>query len=66
MTVIRKINQSLPLIGVIAHTISQFTSSCTEKNMITHSTTASGTSLPVENNHGSYAHGLLENHYCCL
>jgi hypothetical protein len=43
MTVLGKINYPLPSIGVIAHTISQFTSSCMEKNMITHSTTASGT-----------------------
>jgi hypothetical protein len=56
MTVIRKMNHSLPLIGVIAHTISQFTSGCTEKNMITHSTTASEKPLPVEHNHGSDAH----------
>jgi hypothetical protein len=43
MTVLGKNNHRLPSIGVITHTISQFTSSCIEKNMITHSTTSSGT-----------------------
>jgi hypothetical protein len=43
MSVLGKNNHQLPLIGVITQTISQFTSSCTEKNMITHCTTSSGT-----------------------
>jgi hypothetical protein len=43
MTVLENINHPLPSIGVIAHTISQFTSSCMEKNMIAHSTTFIGT-----------------------
>jgi hypothetical protein len=57
MTVPGKISQSLPSIGVIAYRISQFTSSCTEKNMITHSTTAS------ETIYGSDAHLLLQRHH---
>jgi hypothetical protein len=43
MTVRENINHPFPSIGVMAQTISQFTSSCMEKNMIAHSTTASGT-----------------------
>jgi hypothetical protein len=43
ITVLGKNNHQLPSIGLIAHTISQFTSSCMEKNMIAHSTTSSGT-----------------------
>jgi hypothetical protein len=43
MAVLGNINHPLPSIGVIPHTISQFTSSCIKKNMIAHSTTSSGT-----------------------
>jgi hypothetical protein len=55
MTILGKNNHPLPSIGVITHTISQFTSSYMEKNMKALSTPP----LPLEHYDGSDAPVLL-------